>query len=593
MVTTVLRPMLPWAVWGTAVLAYVVAVVNRSSLASLGPATQEHFGVDATTLAGFAVIQLVVYAAMQIPVGVLLDRFGATVLILTGGVLMMLGQLAMATVHDVSLAILARVLVGAGDACTFISVMRMLPEWFSVRQLPTVGQITGMLGQAGQLISVTPLAMAVAAFGWATGFVGVAAVGLIVVLLGAVVLRDRPGQGTLLERVTGRLGSRSRGATSLGQRDSTTALNAVAPPETALLPVVEAPVRRRVPGTSFWRDARRLLSIPGVRLAYWVHFTTPFSVSTFVLLWGTPFLTGGIGLSRAAAGGLLSLTIVSSMIAGVLLGPISSRFVEKRVWLPVVVCVLIVCNWLLVLLWPGEPPLVRSAMTCSAPLVEEALPELRAAGVTRLFVLPLYPQYSVTTTKGSFARVAEALARMGWSPERVNAPDAWYSEPRFLDAHAARIEAAAAKLPDPDPSATVLLYSAHSLPVSTVEKRKDPYPRQVEECCALIDARLGRRFRSRLGYQSKLGPVAWLGPSTGEVLAELAKEGARQVVVCPVAFVSDHVETLYEIRMLFADEARALGIPHYVAADGLNDHPDFIQALADVSRKALLPAGAR
>lgn len=243
--------------------------------------------------------------------------------------------------------------------------------------------------------------------------------------------------------------------------------------------------------------------------------------------------------------------------------------------------------------WPGEPPLVRSAMTCSAPLVEDVLPELRAAGVARLFVLPLYPQYSVTTTKGSFARVDESLARMGWAPERVNAPDSWYAEPRFLDAHAARIEAAAATLPDPDPAATVLLYSAHSLPVSTVEKRKDPYPRQVEECCALVDARLGRRFRSRLGYQSKLGPIAWLGPSTGEVLAELAREGVKQVVVCPVAFVSDHVETLYEIRMLFADEARALGIEHYVAADGLNDHPDFIRALADVSRKALQPPGAR
>jgi ferrochelatase len=238
--------------------------------------------------------------------------------------------------------------------------------------------------------------------------------------------------------------------------------------------------------------------------------------------------------------------------------------------------------------WPGEPPLVLAAMTCSAPLVEEVLPVLRAAGVTRLFVLPLYPQYSVTTTKGSFARVDEALARMGWSPERVNAPDAWYAEPRFLEAHAARIAAAAATLPDPDPAATVLLYSAHSLPVSTVEKRKDPYPRHVEECCALIDARLGRRFRSRLGYQSKLGPVAWLGPATGAVLAELAKEGVKQVVVCPVAFVSDHVETLYEIRMLFAEEAKALGIAHYVAADGLNDHPEFIGALADVSRKALL-----
>jgi len=243
--------------------------------------------------------------------------------------------------------------------------------------------------------------------------------------------------------------------------------------------------------------------------------------------------------------------------------------------------------------WPGEPPVVRSAMTCSAPLVEEVLPQLRAAGVTRLFVLPLYPQYSVTTTKGSFARVDESLAEMGWAPERVNAPDAWYAEPRFLDAHAARIEEAVAKLPDPDPAATVLLYSAHSLPVSTVEKRKDPYPRQIEECCALIDARLGRRFRSRLGYQSKLGPVAWLGPSTGDVLAELGREGAKQVVVCPVAFVSDHVETLYEIRMLFADAAKEAGIAHYVAADGLNDHPAFVEALADVTRKALLPAGER
>lgn len=243
--------------------------------------------------------------------------------------------------------------------------------------------------------------------------------------------------------------------------------------------------------------------------------------------------------------------------------------------------------------WPGAPPVVRSAMTCSAPLVEDVLPELRAAGVTRLFVLPLYPQYSVTTTRSTFTRVAQVLGRMGWAPERVDAPGSWYAEPRFLDAHAARIEEAASRLPDPDPAATVLLYSAHSLPLSTVQKRKDPYPRHVEECCDLIDARLGRRYRSRLGYQSRLGPVAWLGPSTNEVLADLAREGAKQVLVCPVAFVSDHVETLYEIRMLFAEEARALGIPTYAAVDGLNDHPAFIEALADVSRKALLPPGAR
>jgi len=234
------------------------------------------------------------------------------------------------------------------------------------------------------------------------------------------------------------------------------------------------------------------------------------------------------------------------------------------------------------LLAAGTPAVVRVGMTCSAPSVESALADLKAAGVTRLVVLPLYPQYSVTTTRGSFARVTKALARMRWSPERLNAPDAWYDEPRFVAAHTERIRAAHATLPDPDPSKTVLLYSAHSLPVATVEREKDPYPSHIEGTVKAIDDALGRRFRSRLGYQSKVGPVAWLGPATPDVLKEIAAEGIRQVVVVPVAFVSDHVETLYECRLLFGGEAARLGIPHYVVTDGLNDHPDFVRALAAV-----------
>jgi ferrochelatase len=97
-----------------------------------------------------------------------------------------------------------------------------------------------------------------------------------------------------------------------------------------------------------------------------------------------------------------------------------------------------------------------------------------------------------------------------------------------------------------------------------------------------IDAALGNRYRSRLAYQSKVGPVEWLGPSTPDVLAALAKDGERQVLVVPIAFVSDHVETLYEIRLLFGGEAARLGIPHYTFAEGLNDHPDFIRGLADI-----------
>jgi ferrochelatase len=239
------------------------------------------------------------------------------------------------------------------------------------------------------------------------------------------------------------------------------------------------------------------------------------------------------------------------------------------------------------LLARGEPAAVRVGMTCSEPTVEEALAGLREAGATRLVVLPLYPQYSVTTTKGAFSRVTKALARSGWAPERLDAPEAWYDEPQFIAAHADRIRAAASALPDPDPAKTVLLYSAHSLPVATVEKKKDPYPGQIAETVAAIDEALGRRYRSRLGYQSKVGPVPWLTPSTGDVLTQIAAESVRQVVVVPVAFVSDHVETLYECRILYGEEAARLGIPHYVVAEGLNDHPDFIRALAAIVSRRL------
>lgn len=234
----------------------------------------------------------------------------------------------------------------------------------------------------------------------------------------------------------------------------------------------------------------------------------------------------------------------------------------------------------------GPAPVVRVGMTCSHPFVEEALEALRRAGATRLLVLPLYPQYSVTTTRGSFSRVTSALAKMGWRVERTNAPDAWYDEPEFVAAHADLIRKAHATLPDPDPAKTVILYSAHSLPVKTVVSGKDPYPKHVEATVEAIDRALGNRFSSRLGYQSRVGPVEWLGPSTPDVLASLAKEGVTQVVVVPVAFVSDHVETLYEIRLLFGGDAARLGIPHYTAAEGLNDHPAFVRALADIVGKA-------
>lgn len=351
------RPLLPWVVWGTAAVLYAIAIANRSSLSSLGPAAQDHFGIDASTLATFPLIQLFVYAACQIPVGILLDRYGSSLMLIAGGALMLTGQIVMATVSNVELAILARVLVGAGDACTFTSVMRLLPEWFSLRHLPVLGQVTGLIGQIGQLVSVAPLAFVVATIGWTNGFLGVAAVGLLTTLLGCVVLRDAPGLRTVLERVIRRTGTLTQDSAQLATGPATTSV--MAPPLTSTIPVVGgARAKRENAGghESFVTRLRRLISIPGVRLAYWVHFVTPFPATVFLLLWGTPFLTGGLGLSTASASGMLSLTVVSSMLVGLALGPLSSRFIERRVTLVVWIVLIIAATWLAVIVWPGMPP---------------------------------------------------------------------------------------------------------------------------------------------------------------------------------------------------------------------------------------------
>jgi sugar phosphate permease len=240
--------------------------------------------------------------------------------------------------------------------------MRLLPEWFSLRQLPTIGQLTGLLGQAGQLVSVIPLAAAVSAFGWTVGFSGIAATGFLVTLIAAAVVRDQPGVGTAFERMVGRRGRLTRGARSLATTPTTGTL-LMGPPATEMIAMQEAErtstkqLRVWDRPLRFWAKTRQLLSLPGVRLAYWIHFSSPFAATVFVLLWGTPFLTGGVGLSASEARGLLSLTVISSMVAGLVLGPLSSRFIERRVWINVGITLSIAIVWTVVLLWPGASPI--------------------------------------------------------------------------------------------------------------------------------------------------------------------------------------------------------------------------------------------
>ena len=230
----------------------------------------------------------------------------------------------------------------------------------------------------------------------------------------------------------------------------------------------------------------------------------------------------------------------------------------------------------------GRDVLVRAAMTCSAPLVEDVVAELASTGVRKFLALPLYPHYSLTTTKGALERSRAAVEKS--APGAVlEELGSWPTHPGFVAAHAEAIREGIRSFPDPRAAAVHLLYSAHSIPKKLVTREGDPYPAEVEASIAAINAALGGMSPWSLAYQSKLGPVEWLGPPTLGEIGRLSSSGVRQVLAIPIAFVSDHVETLYEIDQLFGDEARKAGIPEFRRTPGLNDRPTFLRALSDIA----------
>ena len=306
-------PARAWAVWAVGLAAYIVAVLHRTSLGVAGLDAQHRFGIGAGALASFAVLQLLVYAGLQVPVGLLLDRFGSLRLVVSGGVLMAAGQAIMATTDHVGGAVLARILVGAGDAMTFISVLRLVPQWFPAKRVPVLTQLTGIVGQAGQVLSAVPLAILLAGPGWSTAFFATAGAGVFVAVAAFAALRDSPAKrmDSGASMTMGQLGE------SLG---------------------------------SAWRH-------PGTRLGLWTHFTTQFMGTVFALMWGFPFLVAGQGLPRETASALLTLFVLVGMAAGPLIGILVQRHPLRRSWLVLGVVAVNAAGWALVLAWPGHAPL--------------------------------------------------------------------------------------------------------------------------------------------------------------------------------------------------------------------------------------------
>ena len=302
-----------WVVWSVGLTAYIIGVLHRTSLGVAGLDAQDRFGINAGTLASFAVLQLIVYAALQVPVGMLLDRFGTLRLVVVGALVMAAGQALMAFSTDVSGAVLARVLVGAGDAMTFISVLRLVPQWFPARRVPVLTQVTGLAGQLGQILSAVPLAALLAGPGWRTSFVSCAAAGLVVALVALAVLHDTPER-----RIN------SGAAVTLRQLGSDLA--------------------------NAWRH-------PGTRLGLWTHFSTQFTGTVFALMWGFPFLIAGEGLRRETASLLLTLFVLVGMTAGPIFGTLVQRHPMRRSWLVLGVISANAAGWALVLAWPGRAPL--------------------------------------------------------------------------------------------------------------------------------------------------------------------------------------------------------------------------------------------
>jgi MFS family permease len=291
----------------------MVAVLDRTSLGVVGTEAAERFGTGAAVVATFAVVQLLVYALMQIPVGVLLDRFGSKRMLLAGAALMVAGQLVLAVATDVQAALAARVLVGIGDAMTFISVIRLLPVWFPARRVPVMTQVTGIVGQLGQVASAFPLVAVLRGPGWTPAFVGAAALGVLAAALVLALLRDAP-PGVQVPR-------RARSAREIGT------------------------------------EIVNVLRVPGTRLGLWTHFTVQYAGTVFALLWGYPFLTDGQGVPPARAAGLLTLMVVAGMVVGPVLGRLTARHPLHRSSLVLGVVVLTVAAWTLVLAWPGRAPL--------------------------------------------------------------------------------------------------------------------------------------------------------------------------------------------------------------------------------------------
>jgi ferrochelatase len=231
---------------------------------------------------------------------------------------------------------------------------------------------------------------------------------------------------------------------------------------------------------------------------------------------------------------------------------------------------------------------VVTAMRYSRPSASDALAEMVLAGISRIVTLTLFPHWSKATTGSSRNEFERTLARPEWQRCRFDVThiEHYADDAGYIDAMTATVRRAWDRIPRERRDGAVILFSAHGLPQKFIDEG-DPYVVHTEATRQGILERLRLPNRQLLAYQSRTGPVKWLGPGTEEVIERLGHEGVTDLLIVPLSFVSDHIETLYEVDQLFAETARKAGITGYYRPEALNTEPLFIDALARLVRAHL------
>ncbi|WP_253865920.1 MFS transporter [Prauserella halophila] len=369
------RALVPWAMWALGALCYLTAMFHRMSLSVAGLTAQERFDIDATGLAAFSVVQLTLYALLQVPVGIGNDRYGPRVLLVGGTALMAAGSVVFALATAYPAAMAGRALIGAGDACLFVSVLRITRNWFPGHRYAFVAALTGMIGGLGQIIATSPLAALLDAQGWTNAFLVASVVTVVVLAVTAAALRESPQQ-----------------------RDGAAECDGAADRDGV---VAEPAERVRAEPAERLRDTLRLTwRSPGVRHALVTHFVLMGSFVSFTAVLGQPYLVAAHGLSGGAAAGLVTVVVLGFVGSSTGAGQLASRRPQVRGRLVLGAGTLVVCG--------GAALVVLPAGATVATLLP-ALVALGVGGGVSMLAFDLARSASPAHRAG----VASGLANMG------------------------------------------------------------------------------------------------------------------------------------------------------------------------------------